>query len=158
MSLLGYGSSLAAQHIVTPHLESLEMELCMKRALADAGMVPSQIDLVNAHGTSTVLNDLHESKAIHSVFGENAKFVKVTANKSLHGHLIAAAGAMEVLNTLVTINEKCVPGTINLDEQDSRCQLNVVRKTEAADINVVLKNSFGMGGLAASVILGKAEW
>lgn len=156
LKILGYGTSLSAQHIVIPHTESLEMELCMYRAIRDAKIDVKQIDVVNAHGTSTILNDLHESKAINTVFGKLNNSVKVVANKSQHGHLIAAAGAMEVLNTLISINENFIPGTINVDNQDKSCNVNIVKKTEYdVHTSVVLKNSFGMGGLAASMILGK---
>ena len=155
LQLLGYGSSMGAQHIVAPHTESLEMELSMQRAMQYAKVLPEQIDLVNAHGTSTVLNDLHEAKAINTIFGQHVKKLKVTANKSIHGHLIAAAGAMEVLNTLISLNENFIPGTINLEEQDETCNVNVASKTEQQPISIVLKNSFGMGGLAASMVLKK---
>jgi 3-oxoacyl-[acyl-carrier-protein] synthase II len=156
LKILGYGSSLAAQHIVAPHTESLEMSLSMERALQDSGIAPQKIELINAHATSTILNDLHESRAINRVFGDHTKDIKVVANKSLHGHMIAAAGAMEVLNTLISVNENFIPGTINLDNHDEECIVNVIKQTENAKISIVLKNSFGMGGLAASMVLGRA--
>lgn len=155
LEILGYGSSLSGQHIITPHTQSLEMKLAMERAINDAGVELSEIDLINAHGTSTQLNDLHESMAINMVFKEQAKDILVTANKSLHGHLIAAAGAMEVLNTYISLNEGFIPGTINLDAQDPDCDVNVVKSTIKRPVKKVLKNSFGMGGLAASLILSK---
>lgn len=154
LNILGYGSSLSAEHIVAPHSTSLEMRLCMERALKDANISPKEIDLINAHGTSTILNDLHETQAIHAVFGEHATQVKISANKSLHGHLIASAGAMEVLNTLISVNEGFIPGTINLESQDEKFKLNIIRKTEKHETKLILKNSFGMGGLAASMVFG----
>jgi 3-oxoacyl-[acyl-carrier-protein] synthase II len=156
LTVAGYGSSMAAQHIVASHKDSREMILAMKRALIDANMSEQDIELINAHGTSTILNDIHESKAISSVF-KNKPNVLVTANKSLHGHLIAASGAMEVLNTLISINENFIPGVINLENQDEKCTVNVVSKTLNKSITTVLKNSFGMGGLAASMILKKGD-
>ncbi|KZL24689.1 beta-ketoacyl-[acyl-carrier-protein] synthase family protein [Pseudovibrio sp. WM33] len=150
LKILGYGSSLNAQHIVKPHIDSLDMVLSMRRAIKDSGITPDQINLVNAHGTSTQLNDLHESKAINDVFDHR---VPVTANKSLHGHMIAAAGAMETLNTLISSQEGFVPGTINLKSQDPRCDVDVVSESREMAAQTVLKNSFGMGGLAATVIL-----
>ncbi|MCM2493801.1 beta-ketoacyl-[acyl-carrier-protein] synthase family protein [Burkholderia glumae] len=148
----GYGASLAAEHIVIPHLQSLEMRLAMQRALADAGCAPGDIDYVNAHGTSTVLNDKHESEAIRAIFPMQPR-IPVTANKSQHGHLIATAGAMEVLNTVIGLRERFIPATINLDEQAQECPVNVVRAPMPSHARRVLKNSFGMGGLAASLVL-----
>jgi 3-oxoacyl-[acyl-carrier-protein] synthase II len=152
IEILGYGSSLGAEHIVTPHSTSLEMSLSMSRALFDANITSDKIDLINAHGTSTVLNDKHESQAINKVF-ENRN-VKVTANKSFHGHLIAAAGAMEILNTIISSKGGYVPATINLENQDSSCNINLISKLlNDNNVEFILKNSFGMGGLAASMIL-----
>lgn len=148
----GYGASLAAEHIVIPHLQSLEMRLAMQRALRDAGYAPADIDYVNAHGTSTILNDKHESEAIRAVFPTRPG-IPVTANKSQHGHLIATAGAMEVLNTTIGLRERFIPATINLEEQAQECAVNVVRIAAPSDAKRVLKNSFGMGGLAASLVL-----
>lgn len=154
LRLLGYGASLGAEHIVAPHHDSLEMKLAMRRALENSRLTSSDIDLINVHGTSTILNDHYESKAISDVFDN--KLVPVTANKSLHGHLIAAAGAMEVLNTLIALNEEFIPGSINCDEQDENCAVNLIKKTQFQKINRVLKNSFGMGGLAASMVLERS--
>ncbi|WJF91519.1 beta-ketoacyl-[acyl-carrier-protein] synthase family protein [Paraburkholderia bonniea] len=154
LRIAGYGASLGAEHIVIPHQNSLEMTLAMRRALADAGRHARDIDYVNAHGTSTILNDRHESQAIREVFGAGTT-VPVTANKSLHGHLIAAAGAMEVLNTAIALREGFIAPTINLDAQGADCDVNVVRRMTPmlTTGGRVLKNSFGMGGLAASVVL-----
>ncbi|MFE0017536.1 beta-ketoacyl-[acyl-carrier-protein] synthase family protein [Mesorhizobium sp. NPDC059054] len=150
LRIAGYGASLNASHIVKPHLESREMELSMRRAIRDAGLDATDIDLVNAHGTSTQLNDFHESRAINTVFGRP---IPVTANKSIHGHMIAAAGAMETLNCLISSLEGFIPGTINIQHQDPACDVTVVRKTVDARPRNILKNSFGMGGLAATVVL-----
>jgi 3-oxoacyl-[acyl-carrier-protein] synthase II len=155
LNLLGYGASLGAEHIVAPHQNSLEMRLAMQRALDSARMSALEVDLINVHGTSTVLNDLHESQAINSVFGNDE--VSVTANKSLHGHLIAAAGAMEVLNTLISTQEGFIPGSINCDHQDRQCKINLIKNTINETPNFILKNSFGMGGLAASMLLGRGD-
>ena len=156
LEICGYGASLSGQHIVAPHTEEREITLCMERAIADSGVDKREIGLVNAHGTSTVLNDLHESRAIRKVFGERPDLL-VTANKSYHGHLIAAAGAMEVLNTVISSKEGYVPGTLNLDEQDPDCAVNVTRENRSVRPAYILKNSFGMGGLAASLVL-KNPW
>lgn len=154
LAIRGYGASLGAQHIVKPRTDSREMALAMSRALDDAAISPDEITLVNAHGTSTQLNDLHESKAINDVFGRR---VPVTANKSMHGHMIAAAGAMETLNTLISSQRGFVPGTINLKSQDPRCQVDVVSECREMRRQTILKNSFGMGGLAASAVFESCE-
>ncbi|MGC5701695.1 beta-ketoacyl-[acyl-carrier-protein] synthase family protein [Pseudomonas sp. NFXW11] len=154
MEIVGYGASMNASHIVKPDPDAREMKLSMTRALASAGLDASQIGLVNAHGTSTVLNDLHESAAICSVLSET---VPVTANKSLHGHMIAAAGAMETLNTLIGLREGFIPGTRNLEVRDPNCKANLVAETRSAHVEYCLKNSFGMGGLAASMIFRRVE-
>ena len=127
----------------------------MSRAINDSGLILHDIELVNAHGTSTVLNDFHEAMAINSVFKEHANQVIVTANKSLHGHLNAASGALEVLNTAISLNENFIPGTINVEDQDSTCRINLQKKTTCSTVRTMLKNSFGMGGVAASLVLRK---
>lgn len=149
MELAGYGTSTNASHIVKPAPDSREMKLAMTRALTNAGLRASDIGMVNAHGTSTILNDLHESAAICAVLGEQ---VPVTANKSLHGHMIAAAGAMETLNTLISLRSEFIPGTINLESKDPDCVANLSPFTVQRPVDYCLKNSFGMGGLAASMI------
>ncbi|MCS3513122.1 beta-ketoacyl-[acyl-carrier-protein] synthase family protein [Pseudomonas grimontii] len=149
LELVGYGTSTNASHIVKPALDSREMKLSMTRALANAGLCARNISMVNAHGTSTILNDVHESAAICAVLGEQ---VPVTANKSLHGHMIAAAGAMETLNTLISLRSGFIPGTINLESKDRRCRANILPFTASHKMDYCMKNSFGMGGLAASMI------
>ncbi len=154
LEVVGYGVSMNACHIVKPAQDSREMKLSMCRALERAALRANDIGLVNAHGTSTVLNDFHESEAICSVLSDS---VPVTANKSLHGHLIAATGAMETLNTLIGMREGFIPGTRNLDMKDPACQVNLVDHTRLASVEYCLKNSFGMGGLAASMIFRRAD-
>lgn len=149
--LTGYGSSLAAEHIIAPHSCELEMKLCMSRALADAKIPVEAISHVNSHGTSTKLNDLHESRAIAQLFKNSRP--TVTATKSLHGHLIATAGAMEVVGIISSFKHDFLPGIANLDEVDPEVSVQLVRNIKLGHVNRVLKNSFGMGGLAASVIL-----
>ncbi|WP_449632713.1 beta-ketoacyl-[acyl-carrier-protein] synthase family protein [Rahnella aceris] len=149
LEIVGYGTSMNASHIVKPHQDSVEMIMSMHRAMEDAGIRPEDVDMINAHGTSTVLNDFHESQAIRKLFNHP---VPVTANKSLHGHMIAAAGAMETLNTLIAMNENYIPGTLNLDNKDEECEINITRETRYQQTRYCLKNSFGMGGLAASVL------
>ena len=149
--LLGYGSSQSAEHIIAPHTQELETTLCMQRALHDAGVSPSEISNINAHGTSTKLNDLHESSAIARLFDK--ALPQVTATKSLHGHMIAAAAAMEVLGIAASFENDFLPAIANLDTVDPEIKVPLVRETAPGRVGKVLKNSLGMGGLAATLIL-----
>jgi 3-oxoacyl-[acyl-carrier-protein] synthase II len=150
--VLGYGSSMGAQHIVAPHSEEQEMRLSMTRALNDADKTPDEIDCINAHGSSTKLNDAHEARALTALFFGWADPL-VTATKSQHGHLIAAAGAMEVLCALISFDKDFVPAILNLENPEPAMGLPLVERSMFRQIQRVLKNSFGMGGLAASIVL-----
>ena len=153
---LGGGMSSDAFHITAPHPDGMGAARAMSLALSQAQLDASQIDYINAHGTSTKLGDLAEVKAIHSVFKEHSKLVKVSSTKSMLGHCLGAAAAIEAIVAIQTINEGLIHPTVNLDEQDPDCNLNIV-KDEAISCNVdyVLSNSFGFGGHNASIIIGK---
>ncbi|MBS0899806.1 beta-ketoacyl-[acyl-carrier-protein] synthase family protein [Pantoea dispersa] len=153
MTLMGYGSSLCAENIVAPHQDDLEMKLSMERALEDAGIERDKIDFVSAHGTSTRQNDLHESRAIASVFGAHKP--AVIATKGHHGHLIAAAGAMELLTVITSFQNNFLPGILNLEQPDPELSeyVTLVKKNKHQPLNYALKNSFGMGGSAASLVV-----
>jgi len=157
--LLGYGGSLCAQHIVMPHIDDLEMKLSMERALADSGLSPDLIDVINTHGTSTQQNDIHESSAIKKVFSGH-KLPLIVATKSFHGHLIAAAGAMEMLGILVSFQKDYLPRVKNCIEVDPQLpgDLPLVLNDLHAPVRVTLKNSFGMGGGAASLVIGNPAY
>lgn len=148
----GYGSSMGAQHIIAPHLDEMEMRLCMNRALHDANVAPNDIDCVNAHGTSTKLNDQHEARALTDLFCGAGDAI-VTATKSLHGHLIAAAGAMEVLSAAISFERDFIPAIRNLDTPEPAMGLPLATNLVNRRVRRILKNSFGMGGLAASMVL-----
>lgn len=152
--LSGYGGALCAQNIVAPHTEEVEMILSMQRALKDANVKPADIDMVNAHGTSTLQNDFHESRAIAHVFGQTNP--AITATKANHGHLMAAAGAMEIMGIITCFQNNFMPKILNLDDIDPLLpkQLSFVTKNRNKPLNYVVKNSFGMGGGAASLVLG----
>lgn len=156
--LLGYGGSLCAQHIVMPHQEELEMKLSMKRAIENSGLNIDDIDCINTHGTSTIQNDYHEAQAIKEVFGDNNP--DIVATKSYHGHLIAAAGAMEILGIIVSFKKDFLPKILNCDEVDPTLPagFSLVRDHKYNPLKYVLKNSFGMGGGAASLILGNPNY
>ncbi|WP_409361881.1 hypothetical protein ACRPOS_002815 [Bartonella heixiaziensis] len=146
--------ALCAQHIVAPHKDDLEMQLSMERAIEHADVDRTAIDFVNTHGTSTVQNDQHEASAIRTVFG--AHNPAIVATKSWHGHLIAAAGAMEILCVLVSFRNNVLPKILNCDEIDPQLPAGIalVREHQYRPLKYALKNSFVMGGGASSLVLG----
>ena len=152
--LAGYGSNIDGIHITEPDWEN--QARCLKLALNDAAISPYEVDYINAHGTSTVLNDVSETKAIKAALGEHSKKVPISSNKSMHGHLLGAAGAVEAIFTILTIRDGIIPPTINYDTPDPECDLdyvpNIARK---AHVNIALSNSFGFGGVNATLVLKK---
>lgn len=157
--LTGYGVSADAYHLTSPHPEGDGARRCMEMAIKHAGVKPEEIDYVNAHGTSTGLGDVCETKAIKHVFGEYAKDgLIVSSTKSMTGHLLGAAGGVELAACVKAIGENIIPPTINLDNQDERCDLDYVPHTaRKAEVKRALTNSFGFGGHNASLILEKFE-
>ena len=126
----------------------------MKLALEDAGITPSDIGYINAHGTSTELNDKNETTAIKTVFGEHAYKLAVSSSKSMTGHLLGAAGAIEAIVTALALKEGFLPPTINYNTPDPECDLDYVPNVgRKADINYALSNSFGFGGHNATIVL-----
>ncbi len=152
--ICGYGMSGDGFHMAAPAPDGEGAARCMAAALDDAGIPNHRIDYINAHGTSTRLNDVYETKAIKSVFKEKAPFIPVSSTKSMTGHLLGGAGGIETVFTALTISEGIIPPTINLDHPDEACDLdyvpNIARKT---DVNTAMTNSFGFGGTNASLIL-----
>jgi 3-oxoacyl-[acyl-carrier-protein] synthase II len=155
--VIGYGSSADAHHMAAPHPVGRGATLAMRMALRKAeayGVAPEDIDYINAHGTATRLNDLGETLAIKQVLGEHAYSVKISSTKSMTGHLLGAAGALETLIAAKVIQTGWNPPTINLDNQDPECDLYCTpHKAETADVDVVLSNSFGFGGHNACIML-----
>lgn len=155
----GYGSNADAYHITAPAPEGIQQAKCMQLAIADADLTPDDVDYVNAHGTSTHLNDLNESKAVARVFGEHAKDVLISSTKSMTGHLLGAAGAVEAIACAMTIESGKVHPTINLEEPEDELKelgLNYVPgKAVDADVNVAISNSFGFGGHNATLLFKK---
>ena len=128
----------------------------MQAALDDAGLAPAAIDYINAHGTSTKLNDKSETMAIKSVFGEGAYDIPISSTKSVHGHLLGAAGALEAVICVKALNAGFVPPTINYETPDPDCDLEyVANEGRVAALGIALSNSFGLGGHNATVILGR---
>ena len=155
----GYGSNADAYHITAPAPEGIQQSKCMALAVKDAGLQPEDVDYVNAHGTSTHLNDLNESKAIARVFGDHAKDMLISSTKSMTGHLLGAAGAVEAIACAMTIETGKVHPTINLVEPEDELKelgLNYVpNKAVEADVNVAISNSFGFGGHNATLLFKK---
>ena len=154
--VLGYGTSADAYHLAMPAENGEGAVLAMKMALEDADVKPTDIDYINAHGTSTELNDKGETAAIKTVLGEHAYNVAVSSTKSMHGHLLGAAGVLEALVCLKSIENGLLPPTINYETPDPRCDLDYVPNVaRPADIKTVMSNGFGLGGHNATIILGK---
>jgi 3-oxoacyl-[acyl-carrier-protein] synthase II len=154
--LTGFGMSCDAHDLVSPHPEGRGAITAMKSCLASARLNTDQIDLINAHGTSTPLGDLSESKSIGVVFGEQKTQPLVHSTKSMTGHLIGAAGGVEAIAAIMAIEKGIVHPTINQFEKDPAILLNVVRNTPVeATVRHVLSNSFGFGGQNATIILSK---
>lgn len=154
--VMGYGASADAHHMTAPHETGEGMALSMKRALKDAGLAPEQIEHINAHATSTQLNDATETKAMKLAFGEHAKNLKISATKSMTGHLLGAAGGIESVFTTLALHKGILPGTINLDNPDAECDLDYLSDgSEKHDCEYAMCNSFGFGGTNASIIFKK---
>jgi 3-oxoacyl-[acyl-carrier-protein] synthase II len=154
--VLGYGLNSDAYHITAPDPDGRGAATCMKLALDDAGVSIDKIDYINAHGTSTVLNDLSETKAIKSVFGERSQQIPISANKSMIGHMWAGAGVTEAIFSLLTIKHGIIPPTINYEVPDPECDLDYVpNKARKAEVRIVLSNSFGFGSTNATLLLGR---
>ena len=152
--LIGYGSNIDSFHITEPDWEN--QARCLKLALSDAAISPSNVEYINAHGTSTILNDVSETKAIKAALGEHSKKVPISSNKSMFGHLLGAAGAVEAIFAVLTIRDGIIPPTINYDTPDPECDLdyvpNIARK---AQVNTALSNSFGFGGVNTTLAFRK---
>ena len=147
VEIAGYGVSCDANHLTAPHPEGRGAISALKMALSSAGLQPEDIDYINAHGTSTPVNDPTETKAIKAVFGEHAKKLAVSSTKSMTGHLLGAAGGVEAVATSLAIKEQFFPPTMNLDEPDPDCDLDYVPgKGRKGRIRAALSNSLGFGG------------
>jgi len=158
--VVGGGMSADAYHLTATHPDGLGAKLVMKRALKDAGMSPEEIDYINVHGTSTPVGDISESKAIKEVFGDHAYKLNISSTKSMTGHLLGAAGAIEAIFTILSVVNDIVPPTINFTEgdedEDIDYNLNFTfNKAQKRTVNAALSNTFGFGGHNASVIVKK---
>jgi 3-oxoacyl-[acyl-carrier-protein] synthase II len=154
--VVGYGLTGDAYHLTAPAPGGEGAARCMKMALKGAGINPEDVDYINAHGTSTPMNDLYETMAIKTVFGDHAKKVMVSSTKSMTGHLLGAAGGIEAAFTLLAMQNGVVPPTINYSEPDPECDLDYVPNTARdAQITYALSNNFGFGGTNATLLFKK---
>jgi len=154
---LGFGQSADGSHITAPDEEGRGAAYAMEAALKDADTNIEQIDYINAHGTSTQLGDIAETRAIKRLFGDQAKQIPVSSTKSMTGHLLGASGGIEAIITALTIRDNVVPPTINLNDQDEECDLDYVPNTaRESEVNYAMSNSFGFGGHNVSLVMRSA--
>ncbi len=153
---LGAGASADAFHITAPHTDGLGARRAMEAAIKDSGIRPEDVNYVNAHGTSTDVGDPAESRAVRAVFGAHADKLAVSSTKSMTGHCLGAAGAIEAAASILATRDDIVPPTINLENQDPECDLYYVpNKAESRTVNVAISNSFGFGGHNSTVVFAK---
>ena len=156
--LTGFGMSGDAYHITSPAEGGTGAMLCMRNALASAGINADEVDYINAHGTSTKAGDIAETEAVKGVFGDHARKLPVSSTKSMLGHLLGAAGAVEAIICILALRDQVVPPTINLDTPDDGCDLDYVpHSSRDCALNVTLSNSFGFGGTNGSLIFTRFD-
>ncbi len=156
--IVGYGMSGDGYHVTAPDPEGQGAFLCMQRALDDAGLAPESVDYINAHGTSTDYNDKIETMAIKRLLGEHAYNIAISSTKSMIGHLLGAAGGVEMVATILSIKHGVIPPTINYEYEDPECDLNYVpNESLERNIKVAMSNSFGFGGTNACLVVKKVE-
>lgn len=151
--LAGYGANCDAHHITAPLPDGSGAAACMRLALADAGLEPSDITYINAHGTSTPLNDKAETQAVKLAFGDWAQKIQMSSTKSLTGHLLGASGAVEAVLTALSVRQGVILPTVNYREADPECDLDIVPNTaRECHIKAAMSNSLGFGGHNASLV------
>ncbi len=156
--VIGFGVTNDAYHAVAPDATGSAPAQCMRNALADAAIAPEEIDYVNAHGTSTGLNDASETRALKMALGEHAHRVPISSTKSMIGHLLGAAGAVEAIATLLTLSRGLIHPTINYQNPDPECDLDYVpNQARRADVRVAISNGFGFGGQNCTIVLKRFE-
>jgi len=156
--VIGGGMSSDAYHMTAPHPEGIGVERVMLNSLRDAGIKPEDVDAINTHGTSTPLGDVAELKAITKVFGKHAKNININSTKSMTGHLLGAAGAIEAISSILSINHGIIPPTINHTtvDKDIDPSLNLtLNKSQKREVNIAMSNTFGFGGHNACVVFKK---
>ena len=154
--IMGYAATSDAYHLVEPMESGESAARAMTKALEEAGIDPSEVDYVNAHGTSTPLNDRHETKAIKAALGEDAYRVPVSSTKSMTGHLLGSGGALEACFCILAMKDSIIPPTINLSDPDPDCDLDYTpNKARSKELNVTMSNSFGFGGHNSVLVFAK---
>jgi len=155
--LIGFGMSADAEHITAPAEDGSGAARAMRMAIERGGVSASQVDYINAHGTSTLLNDKIETLAIKTVFGDEAKNVKISSTKSQTGHLLGAAGAVEAIATVLTMEHGVIPATCNYENPDPECDLDYTPQTTKKNVELAMSNSFGFGGQNAALLFERSE-
>lgn len=156
--IIGYGASSDAYHVVAPHPDGTGAYLAMKAALHSARITPEEVDVISAHATSTLPGDKAETLAIHKLFGDYAYQIPITANKSMLGHMLGAAGGVEAIALIQSLREGIIPPTMHLDNPDPACDLDYVpHQARKASLNIGLSNSFGFGGHNAAIVMKRYE-
>ena len=156
--IVGFGMSADAHHMTAPPPNGEGAALCMRAALEDAGLAPDRIDYINAHGTSTDVNDPIETKAIKTVFGSHAQKMPVSSTKSMTGHLLGAAGGVEAVYSILTLVRGVIPPTINYETPDPECDLDYVpNQARQQKVNTIMSNSFGFGGTNGALVFAAAS-
>jgi 3-oxoacyl-[acyl-carrier-protein] synthase II len=156
--ILSHASTNDASHMTQPRPDGVQAARCMSLAITRAGLTPADIGYVNAHGSSTPLNDSTETLALKQVFGDNAYRLPISATKGFHGHALGATGAWEAAISLLALHDHWLPPTLNLENPDPACDLHYLPGTEGRDesVNYILSNSFGFGGINACLVFGRA--
>jgi 3-oxoacyl-[acyl-carrier-protein] synthase II len=156
--VIGFGATSDAYHIAAPPENGEGAARCLSLALQDAGLQPEDIDYINAHGTSTPLNDRCETQAIKTVFGDHARKLAISSTKSMTGHMLGAAGGIEAAFTALSIHDQIAPPTINLDEASPECDLDYVpHQARKMEIRAAVSNSFGFGGTNGVIVMRRYE-
>jgi len=156
--VLGFGASADSFHLTAPEPDGKGAALAMHRAIKDAGIRPEDVDYINAHGTSTPLGDIGETRAIKTVFGEHAYNLAISSTKSQVGHLLGGSGGVELIATVLGMEHDMLPPTVNLDHRDPECDLDYVpHRARAARVRVAMSNSFGFGGHNACLVIARYE-
>ena len=155
--IIGFGMSADAEHITAPAEDGAGAVQAMNTAIDRAGILPAEIDYINAHGTSTLLNDRAETEAIKTALGEAAQTVKISSTKSQTGHLLGAAGSVEAIATLLSMEHGFIPATLNYETPDPECDLDYTPRSIDKSVDIALSNSFGFGGQNAALLFRKPE-
>jgi 3-oxoacyl-[acyl-carrier-protein] synthase II len=156
--LCGFGLSNDGSHMTAPRADGQKAAIAMNRALSDAGVVPSDISYVNAHGSSTPLNDVAETVALKQVLGDHAEKIPISATKAMHGHCLGATGAIEAAICALAFSKKHLPPTLNLDFPQAGLDLDYIpHHGRYAEPDVILSNSFGFGGINAAIVFAHAD-